>query len=204
MEPFANDFRCPLCHSIDAVTKVSSIVNSGTTTSVGQFGAYGAGQFGTYGARGTGVTVSTTKLAFLLTPPSLPRFHIIGTGDEDNGCMVSLVIFIGLGLAFFGSMFLLSGNDTFLPGLLFFLVGLGLVLYPIIGFIVVARIRRKERPHWQQAMEIWARLYYCARNDIVFLPGFPPECAVSPSQMDELLYSSQVRIRQNIPRDERF
>ncbi|HZR44108.1 MAG TPA: hypothetical protein VFB12_28600 [Ktedonobacteraceae bacterium] len=186
MERFASSFHCPLCHSMDTVTKVSSIVDGGSATSVGY---HAAGRFS-----GMSVTTSMTALAGKLAPPSLPRFRVAAEGY--NGCAVPLIILSGLCFVAIGWLFGLpstSGpaNNSNLFSLLFILFGLGFALYPIIGFVVVAIIRHKKRPRWEQARAIWERLYYCARNDVVYLPGLPPEHAVSPSRMNKLLYPPQ-------------
>ena len=72
MERFASSFHCPLCHSMDTVTKVSSIVDGGSATSVGY---HAAGRFS-----GMSVTTSMTALAGKLAPPSLPRFRVAAEG----------------------------------------------------------------------------------------------------------------------------
>lgn len=185
MESFTNSFHCPLCHSIDTVTKVSSIVNAGSATSVGY---HAAGRFS-----GTSVTRSTTALARQLAPPSLPRFRVAAEGY--NGCAVPLLMLAGFCFVAMGWLLGLptaggpptNSNLLSLPLILF---GLGWIFYPIIGFTVVALIRHQKRPRWEQARATWEQLYYCARNDVVFLPGVPRQC-VPPSRLSTLLYPSQ-------------
>lgn len=185
MEPFANRFHCPVCHNIDAVTKVSSIVDSGSATSVGY---HTAGRFS-----GTSVTTSTTALARTLAPPSLPRFRVAAEGY--NGCAIPLLMLLGLCFVVMGWLLGLPTtggpptNSNFLS-LPLILVGLGFILYPIIGFIVVTLIRYEKRPRWEQARATWEQLYYCARNDVVFLPGTPQHC-VPASRISTLLYPTQ-------------
>jgi hypothetical protein len=196
MEPTTNSFHCPLCQSIDAVTKVSSIVDGGSATSVGY---HTAGRFS-----GTSVTTSTTALARKLAPPSLPRFRV--AADGFNGLAVTLLILLGVCFAAMGWLVgRPSTNETnnTLPSLLLILVGLGFVLYPIIGFTVVALIRKKKRPRWEQARATWERLYYCARNDVVFLPSAPQHC-VPASQLSNLLYPPQAQISHSESLYERF
>jgi hypothetical protein len=196
MDPSVNSFYCPLCHSIDAVTKVSSIVDGGSATSVGY---HAAGRFS-----GMSVTTSTTALADKLAPPSLPRFRVAAEGY--NGCAVSLIILLGFVSGAMGWLFMhfSSGDATnTLFGLVFLLSGFLLIASLIIGFIVVAVIRHKKRPRWERAKAIWEQLYYCARNDVVFLPGTPQRC-VPISQISTLLYSSQVQMPQRVSFNERF
>jgi hypothetical protein len=68
---------------------------------------------------------------------------------------------------------------------------------PIAVIVIIAKVNeakaRKEwvafaNPRWQGARRLWNELYYCARNDIVFLPG--EQNAYAPaSEMERLLYS---------------
>lgn len=44
-----------------------------------------------------------------------------------------------------------------------------------------------QRPSWQRAMNRWERLYYCARDDGVFIPGETPFVPIEKIQ--ELLYA---------------
>jgi hypothetical protein len=179
MDPYINSFHCPLCHSIDAVTKVSSIVDGGSATSVGY---HATGR-----SYGTSVTTSTTALARKLSPPSLPRPPIAAAGSVGFGA--ALLLGVGLFMAGVGYWMITTPGSTGPgSGFLFLVPGLGFIAYLLLAVIVTAIIRQKKRPGWQRAIEIWDHLYYCARNDVVFLPGSSPERAVSSSQMTKLLY----------------
>jgi hypothetical protein len=47
---------------------------------------------------------------------------------------------------------------------------------------------RREKSAWDVAIQIYRRLYYCFRDDILFDPGTGATCA--PSRLKEYLYSS--------------
>lgn len=131
---------------------------------------------------------STTDLARKLTPPSLPRPPIAAAGSEGCGAAVLLVV----GLFLVGSGYLLiSISGVNISGIIALVGGLGFIGYLLVAVIATFIIRQRMRPSWERAMEIWDKLYYCARNDVVFLPGMPPEYAVPPYQMKRLLYPPQ-------------
>lgn len=44
-----------------------------------------------------------------------------------------------------------------------------------------------ELPRWERAMKKWNELYYCVRNDVVFIPDNSLVCKPA-SEMSQLLY----------------
>ncbi len=182
MEPPVHSFSCPLCHHIDAVTKVSTIVDAGSAPS-SKYHATGH-------TSGTSVRTSTTALARKLAPPSLPLPPIALA--DSVGCGAMLLLGIGLFIAGVGYwLMVVPGGTGQTPGILFLLTGMGFIVYLLLTVLITIIIRQKKRPRWQQALEIWDHLYYCTRDDIVFLPDAPQHSAPS-SQISALLYPSQV------------
>ena len=90
-----------------------------------------------------------------------------------------------------------------LPTLCFILLGLGLIVW--LGFKVKTRFERDmknyrekkavfdrdELPRWQRAKERWGLLYYCMRDETLFIPteGKP----ISADDMEKYLYDPQFR-----------
>jgi hypothetical protein len=76
------------------------------------------------------------------------------------------------------------------------MVGLAAVMVsPCLGCVVYGRRsggrhRQKyaiEKPRWDRAVHRWERLYYCARDDGVFIPGETPFIPID--KMQEFLYA---------------
>lgn len=79
----------------------------------------------------------------------------------------------------------------------FFLLTLLLSLTPLCIGLIGALLKRRaesarrahyeaEHQHWKQAIAVWDQLYYCTRDDVVFLPG-RPEMHTQACQMRHLL-----------------
>jgi hypothetical protein len=180
-----NIFQCPLCGMTDTVTKVSSIVEAGTTSHSAHHTTVYTRGFSVRGI-GTGSSsgTSATHLATKLSPPSLPQFFPPGASCLIIGGTI-LIVVLGLPIAFLS---LLAGN-LFL-GIIFLVPSVIYPAYIIIGSIRTSIIRKNRLPTWQKAMATWDTLYYCARNDVVFVPGSPTQCVPS-SQMSILLFQIQ-------------
>lgn len=83
--------------------------------------------------------------------------------------------------------------------------GIGiLLLFIILGILAITSGNRKNKkeennysnelikwqndmPRWQNAMQRWEKLYYCSRNDVVFIPGKPITAPID--KMIEFIYS---------------
>ncbi|MCK6630136.1 MAG: hypothetical protein L6R45_33795 [Anaerolineae bacterium] len=85
---------------------------------------------------------------------------------------------------------LVNGGLTVIQGLF----GIGLIIAGIVVYRKLnqshrerlARYNNIELPKWEKAMERWEKLYYCYRNDCVFLAG--EQESVPISEMNQLLY----------------
>jgi hypothetical protein len=166
---------CPVCGQIDQVQKVSAIVADQTQH------VSGAGYDGSY----SGTQVSS--LAQKLKAPNKPR-----SGCEGDIIFMALggITFLFFGLFSAGNLMshLRSTVDV-----LMFLVSIGAI---VLGLVIMVRGRRthnqrvaqvemQEVPKWRHARERWEALYYCYRDDVVYVPG---EASVPVSQMTEYLY----------------
>ena len=157
--------QCPLCEKDDLIQKVSSVVAQGTTS----------------GWVGAGSMTSMTEIARTLAPPKEPR-----PKDYIN-YMVGIVL-ISLGVMIvsgFGIMGLTLLGDLDLGslgyGIYCLWCGLPILLGSATSSILRALVDRsrrndrmrvaREKALWRDAMAKWERLYYCARDDIVFDPS---------------------------------
>jgi hypothetical protein len=158
----ANPGVCPICGLLDNTYKVSAVHKSGFSNI----------------KHGQEVAIGQTKLSRNLAPPPEPIHPL-----QQGGCsMISVLIVVT-----FGPMFLtmlLFGDE---PEMVWVGCGLGLFLLSIIAFIIHRDWERSgAKPNWENAMSRWNRLYYCMRDDIVFLPG--EDGNASSENMVEFLY----------------
>ncbi len=88
MQLSSERFQCPVCGMADAVSKVSSIVEAGTSSHTVHHSTVSLRGLSVRGygiASGTGTSI--TRLAEKLSPPSLPRFQVAAPGY--NGFAIS-------------------------------------------------------------------------------------------------------------------
>jgi hypothetical protein len=158
------DYRCPQCGQIDAVSKVSALVSSGTAT--------------------YSQTNLASRLSFPFSPPSQPDPYESPWGCGYVGCLILAVV-----LAIVVSYLVLSvlggggvGVQLIIPSVLVFVV---LVVIATNRTAREARNRKESveaahqrwavaKQRWERAGMAWHKLYYCSRNDIVFLPPERP------------------------------
>lgn len=173
--------RCPICRRNDRVEKVSAIALRETQLLQGT-------QI-VMTPRGKQIVptqmVATSILSQQLQPPKRPRLE-----HASSRILLVYIIFVG-GFNVLLIAALMSSRDTYsyiCSGILIPLVCMG-------GFLV-SRLDKRQREKrkasnaekltkWERAMNRWQKLYYCSRDDVVFLPG--EERAVPPSRMSELL-----------------
>jgi hypothetical protein len=178
VSPVAEDSNvCPICHSSDRIEKASSVVR-----------------------RGTGMIVLPnlpggqpflSGLAQALSPPSPPRpatyqDAVVGTvGSWLIGLL--LLLFIG-GLRGVG---LLGIPDMPADVAMAVTVAWFGFLIPLVLFVEAAREERqaeKQRPHFETARARWENVYYCSRDDVVFL--LHDEHTERPERMRDMLFAS--------------
>jgi hypothetical protein len=196
---------CPKCGQSDAIRKVNSIVDEGTTyTKFNQVGMSIAGDRTGF-STALGDTASQTDLASALASPSKPRAPFRrGFPGLRSTCVVWI---LGLMIATFVCGFIFLYPTYRDRPLLNFI--------PIIIFITVASVlgrwlwtsnRREtkefrqaqeqyplELAQWERAMARWEQLYYCSRDHGVFLPNHSQLTDVKNMQV--LLYAQDKRKR---------
>lgn len=178
MQHTPEDFACPVCKQIDRVEKVSAVYEAGTSIGAYSGDTVGVGLAG--GVVGVGMaqtnmsgTTQTNRSLRLAPPPQPPP-------PQGESCLFGGLLFLcilggllGLGIAF-------SDKYEYLVGALLFVA----CTASFVGLLVVAnrnsRIRKAEHARqigrWRVAVANWEQLYYCARNDTVFIPGRPETC----------------------------
>jgi hypothetical protein len=166
---------CPVCKTADRIEKASSVVRR----SSGQFFDQGTGSWHDF------ETQLATDLALSPEPeqPSLVKLTI--------GILVALAF----GMAFMG-IFAFFETQTYVeiakkPLELGSTVALtwfaGVIpLAAALRYFLGCRSAAMKYPAWLRARERWERLYYCFRDDIVFLPE--EGVTEAAAAMDALLY----------------
>ena len=163
---------CPECRKADRVQKVSSVYKDGFQT--GYYDGWGHSQ---------------TKLSESLSPPSQPleskawwgTFETVGMGA--NWAMALVILLVGLMGVLFTPADILCVPMAAL--------GLGLTLLLVLVHLYSRPRQMSERlakaQKWERAMNRWERLYYCARDDGVFIPGETP--FIPMNKVQEFLYA---------------
>ncbi|MGA2489109.1 MAG: hypothetical protein ABSF99_02825 [Anaerolineales bacterium] len=180
LEAFA---RCPLCKRNDRSEKVSAIIKSqtGQSESVVQQQRVYTDSKGHAHLQTVNVpvkTVQTSDLARRLAPPPSPL--IPSKVRSTRSLLIISIISMVLGIV---GIVLASTNSSD-----YAVCGVsGVILIPvaIVLFLVwvIPRKKRQEKAmqqqaslnnayqQWKQATSRWEKLYYCERDDIVFIPG---------------------------------
>lgn len=195
----AQGLRCPRCSSNDQVQKVSAIVASQTQEISG-----GSWETQVYvdkkGKKHTEdhyTPYSGTQMSVLaqrLSPPEKP----------DAGFSTGIIIAIGflmvagvcglLGLFTImssslsvaladASFYVLCITPTFVFGVL------GILLFLVSSIShreKVTQVKQVEIPRWEKAMRRWEQLYYCYRDDNIFIPH--ENVSVAVPQMKTYIY----------------
>jgi hypothetical protein len=178
MQHSPEDFTCPICKQIDRVEKVSAVYEAGTAIGAYAGGTVGVGLAG--GVVGVGMaqtnltgTTQTNRSLRLAPPPPPPP-------PQGAGCAMAGLLFLSLVVGLIGLGMALSDNTEHLVGAALFVVGAAGFVSIVVVIGRNARVKKAEHARqvarWRQAVANWERLYYCGRNDIVFIPGNPETC----------------------------
>ena len=183
----AESSSCPKCDKGDLVRKVSTVHRAGLSS-----GFYSGHVWTDEGLDSVSLSGHTqTALSRLFNPPKEPRSRTWG----------------GIALVAFGLWCLAALSPLFCYGLFslfvrFELAGLALVAVAVlIGLLYVflplwfglRKVNSKrlrfpvEKARWERAKHRWERLYYCARDDGVFIPGETPFIPIG--RIQEFLYA---------------
>ncbi len=182
----SSPLACPICDRDDQVMKVTAIV-SGQTHEI-RGGSYSTQTYvdskGKKQNESHYVPFSGTQQSILaeeMSPPSKPN-----AGWNTCGLIsLALGIWFGIWLILIGGF--ASGNT--MPG--FVLIGIGFVVYLTTESSrqeKVNQVQQTEIPIWENAIQRWSQLYYCYRDDIVFIPG--EDEAIPKSRLTAYIYQS--------------
>ncbi len=163
----SDELKCQKCRQLDMVQKLSVLYQAGTSKV--QYQTWMPPPAGTNWAplltkrEGTNQTALSARFA----PPSKPSLEVVKPPPFESRPF----LMIALPLLMVGLVMSLRSSFLFLACLFF-----GLALIPII-IGLVRQQQGKERiwresvlPRWKRAMTKWNSLFYCARDDGVFLP----------------------------------
>lgn len=201
---------CPKCGRADAVRKVTSIVSDGTVlTDMSGLGFVPSER----GGELVGILGSSTSRSVLVERLSPPRDPAKPSGYS----WVGLFLFTRLGLALFTVAIMLATVACSFPLLIPiyredpFLIFIPITIFAIVVVLLLrwivtslrrdggtTREKRSDFPlryqKWEHANERWQQLYYCYRDDGVFLPA--RTILVPVAQMKRLLYALPKQKRQ--------
>ena len=179
MMTYAKPIRCPQCGRFDQVRKVSALYHAGASTSVITGSGVGfLSDLGDTNSMLVGELHLTggqqTLLSQRLSPPAKPEFKA-----RASEPVYAVVLFILAGVFFLASL----GNNQPYDLCSLLLVTL---IFTTLGVVAVVRLRRTEARNeagrkqwqveyerWQTSIATWEAMYYCGRDDLVFVPGTP-------------------------------
>jgi hypothetical protein len=201
---------CPKCGQFDAIRKVSSIVAEGTTftENSGLGMAFSKKDVQFFDALGP--SYSRSGLASALSRPQKP------SEPSDQGCirtllltrvgctLIILTMIAAAGVCSFPFLYSTYRENPILfliPFVAFVVVGIVLTRWILLSLRRETRTtsqKQTEYPvqlqNWERAIQRWEHLYYCYRDDGVFLPLQPR--LVPLIDMQSFLYAADKKKRQ--------
>ena len=160
---YPQGYRCPRCGKSDDVEKVSAVVEAAST-----------GRF----AGPASVRTSQADVGQKLALPPAPIYKSPWNCSYIFifGLVLLVVLICAIGISSWLQALLKTPNDSGVLGTLigltlFTLLWLGLAIFIFGSRIHIARERRAKVVAWQAVRSRWEHTYYCARDDVVFLPG---------------------------------
>ncbi len=187
----AQSLRCPQCGKDDKMQKVSTIVASQTREISG-----GSWQTEVYVDKKGKKQSEDHYTPYSGTEMSVLAQRLSAPGKPDAGsnalAVMGAVTLLGIsGLC--GCIGLFASSDKNSGSIVPILIA---IVCGLIGIVIwvssnnshqerVEQVQRVEIPRWEKAMVRWNQLYYCFRDDRVFIPS---EKAVPISQMMEYIY----------------
>lgn len=167
---------CPVCLRADKVASVSGIrlsqtqqVTGSTPVSNTHTDKDGKTHSSVSYANFSGTQI--TNLAKELTPPSKP------TKPSKHGCGTWFLFFLIIGMI--GQLFyIVANNEGKLLEICILIILIGLFFWWLATYIKVenmypANLEKFEKDiiNWEKAIVNWDHLYYCSRDNCVFIPG---------------------------------
>jgi len=170
--------HCPKCWLTDRVHRLPSLYASGPSTGRTDVNIAGQPPLNRRLAppprpakpRVSGVPVALAAVALLVGGVSLT----IGLWDKSSQ----------LGTPEYGAI-VAAGRALVLAGILALAVAAFFVTSVIPGYLRNRRRFRLELSRWERKMEVWNRLCYCTRDQVLFLPGNRE--SLRPEQLHALL-----------------
>lgn len=194
---------CPECGQSDAIRKVSAIVAGGTSYTESTRVGMSINGDDTSFSSGLGSDITQTSLASALASPRKPSapfrnsFWAIFPGLRIT-CMVAILLLIVIttvcSFPFLLPTYRESPQLVFLPLFIFVVTA-----FLLIRWFVVSRRRERQQfrqaeasypdqlAAWEHAYSRWEHLYYCHRDDGVFIPA--QTRLIPVKQMQAFLYS---------------
>ena len=161
---------CPVCNRNDMIQRVTTVVDAGTVRGISNAPIIEGENL----IPASSYHAST--LANRLKPPAEPKKPEI---DWNAGCTLSLLA----GFLIYATIASLTDAETVAIGLL--CCGLPGILVTIAAYRVFNKPNEAKEQYlhqlakWNKGIERWQRLYYCARDDILFDPEtnevYPPD-----------------------------
>jgi hypothetical protein len=172
--PPRQDPPCPVCRRPDRVDRVSNVVKAGTGRLMSIDGQSYRFQ---------------TDLARMLCAPERPvASSILQTVVRLLVSIVALVVIMAIVtlLRTQGAVEIPPAplDVAYYAAIAWFAIGMP--AWALWRFWSEHQAVKAQEPSWQEARSRWARLYYCTRDDVVYMPG--EKRAESPEQVDALLY----------------
>lgn len=197
------NIKCPECGKDDKLEKVSAILARETHEFSG--GSWETEVYvdkkGKKHSEDHYVPYSGTQksvLAQRLSPPSKPNAGLNLPNLVGIILLGLAVVFIFMGLcgvgiarernsalAFYS---IICGSPALVSG------AAGVVILMVNGpkyRAKLAHVQQVEIPRWERVMERWNQLYYCSRDDCVFIPSTNQAVPVPVSQMRDYLYEGE-------------
>jgi len=168
-----SSIHCPVCNRTDKTEKISVIVSKDTHKLSGISQEWVSDKDGGFWRTVPISGKQMSELARNLTPPPQPQ-AISYSWLDYSGRIIALVM--GFILLIVG----LSDLDAFIVYVPCILI---CAISGILGIMAKTKHDNKEQarideeePLWKSAMEVWNRLYFCYRDDIVFDPDTKSSC----------------------------
>ncbi len=190
--------RCPLCNKDDQALKVTSIIQRDTQRINGQVpvtSTYSDGdgrlRSSTDWSRFSATSIS--DLAKNLTPPDKPALGCFrGLQFPDSSCLTIASAIMAVVLISFGFAMIGEGSDIgsiaagFIGGILFIGIFIGSRKFNKWQSKRAEEAIKPEMDRWNYAMDRWNKLYYCSRDDCLYIPG--EKGSVPIGSMESILY----------------
>ncbi len=184
----SDDLACPRCGHVDQAHKLSAVVRAGTT--VGGYAGTTAHEGYMMGEHGGPITMgghamlsggSQTLLSRRLAPPSRPSYDkhwVIEAAKVVGGALVFGLIAYSFGWHIIGDLLFLAG------------------VYGVWSEYRQDKLKwaaqQRAMTEWTQQIAVWDRMYYCGRDDVVYLPGMDEVARADHLQRFLQLHAHQV------------